>query len=159
MDVGELYGRYSRSVYRRARQLLGDDDSARDATQEVFLRVIRAGGRVPAEPTPTAWLHRVTTNLCLNRLRDRKRHSALLSAEGPPPTSTGAVGEVRAVVLQVMERVPEDLQEVAIYYFVDELTYDEIARVLTISRRTVGNRLEAFRALVGQLFPDSRLAS
>jgi len=61
--LDEIYERYSRSVYRRALQLLGDPERARDATQDVFVRVMRAGGAVPAEPTPPAWLYRVTTNL------------------------------------------------------------------------------------------------
>jgi RNA polymerase sigma-70 factor (ECF subfamily) len=154
-DLGELYARHSRSVYRRARQLLGDDDLARDATQEVFMRVMRAGGRIPTEPTPTAWLHRVTTNLCLNRLRDRKRRTALLASQGAPAEAAPPSGEARAVVAQILERIPEELQEVAVYFFLDELTYDEIARVLGISRRTVSNRLLAFRTLIERLFPDA----
>jgi len=70
----------------------------------------------------------------------------------PPPS-----GEARAVVAQILERIPEELQEVAVYFFLDELTYDEIARVLGISRRTVSNRLLAFRTLVERLFPDADL--
>ena len=49
-DLEQLYLRYSRSVYRRARELLVDDEAARDATQEVFMRVIRAGGKCRSAP-------------------------------------------------------------------------------------------------------------
>src|SRR4029077_11344167 len=157
--LGAIYERYSRSVYRRALQLLGDAESARDATQEVFIRVMRGGGKVPAEPTPTAWLYRVTTNLCLNRLRDRNRREALLAAKYDVETVAPAIGEARSAVTQILARVPEDLQDVAIYFFVDELTYDEIAPLLGVSRRTVSNRLAAFRALVAGLFPKTRSAS
>lgn len=157
--LGSIYERYSRSVYRRAVQLLGDAEAARDAMQEVFIRVMRAGGSVPAEPTPMAWLYRVTTNLCLNRLRDRRRHEVLLASKYDVETVAPPVGEVRSAVAQVLARVPENLQEVAIYFFVDELTYDEIAPLLGVSRRTVSNRLSAFRELVGGLFPETRSAS
>jgi RNA polymerase sigma-70 factor (ECF subfamily) len=158
-SVEELYARYSRNVYRRARELLRDGDAARDATQEVFMRVIRMGGRVPPEPTPTAWLHRVTTNLCLNRLRDHSRRVGLLATEYQAPTSTSPTGEPRAMVLDVLGRVPAELQDVAIYFFLDELTYDEIAQLTGVSKRTVSNRLTAFREIVGRLFPELRLAS
>jgi RNA polymerase sigma-70 factor (ECF subfamily) len=158
-DLERLYARYSRSVYRRARDLLGDDEAARDATQEVFMRVMRAGGKVPAEPTPTAWLHCVTTNLCLNQLRDRNRHRGLLSLRYVPQTSVTANGETRATVLDILRRVPEELQDIAVYFFLDELTYDEIARLTGVSKRTVSNRLSTFRELIGRLFPDLRLAS
>jgi len=158
-EIEELYVRYSRAVYRRARELLGEDEAARDAAQEVFMRVIRAGGGVPAEPTPTAWLHRVTTNLCLNLLRDRNRRRGLLAREYRPDPVVPPTGEARAVVLQTLGRIPEELQEVAVYFFLDELTYDEIARLMGVSRRTVSNRLASFRELLGRLYPDVRFAS
>jgi len=158
-EFQQLYDRYSRGVYRRALQLLGDTEAARDATQEVFIRVIRGGGKVLPHPTPTAWLHRVTTNLCLNRLRDQRRRGALLAANAEPDQQVEARGEARAIVAQILTRVPEELQDVAVYFFLDELTYDEIAPLLGISRRTVGNRLTAFRDAIAQLFPDPRLAS
>ena len=157
--LDRVYERYSRSVYRRALQLLGDAEEARDATQEVFVRVMRTGGAVPADPTPTAWLYRVTTNLCLNRLRDGARQQGLLASKYAVDAEVRPAGETRAAVAQVLARVPEDLQDVAIYFFVDGLTYDEIAPLLGVSRRTVSNRLSAFRALMTRLFPETRSAS
>jgi RNA polymerase sigma-70 factor (ECF subfamily) len=155
--VEDLYTRYSRVVYRRARELLGDDAAARDAVQEVFVRVIKSGGKVPAEPSPTAWLYRVTTNLCLNRLRDRSRRGALLAQKYVQRDEVNPTSEVRAMVATILDRMPEEVQDIAVYFFVDELTYDEIARLVGISRRTVGNRLLEFRELIAQLFPDKRL--
>jgi RNA polymerase sigma-70 factor (ECF subfamily) len=158
-DLDQVYERYSRSVYRRALQLLGDPEEARDATQEVFVRVMRAGGAVPADPTPMAWLYRVTTNLCLNKLRDHARQADLLASKYAVDSEVRPAGEARAAVAQLLARVPDDLQDVAIYFFVDGLTYDEIAPLLGVSRRTVSNRLSAFRDLMTRLFPETRSAS
>jgi RNA polymerase sigma-70 factor (ECF subfamily) len=155
----ELYARYSASVFRRSRVLLGDDDSARDATQEVFMRVMRVGGQIPSDPTPIAWLYRVTTNLCLNRLRDQTRRSALLASALPAQCTAPPDAEARAAVREILGQVPESMQDIAVYYFLDQLTYDEIARLLGISKRTVSNRLAAFRDLIERLFPGRRLAS
>ena len=69
------------------------------------------------------------------------------------------MGETRTVVGDLLSRVPEELQDVAIYHFVDELTYDEIAPLLGISKRTVSSRLAAFRTLVAKLFPEARSGS
>jgi RNA polymerase sigma-70 factor (ECF subfamily) len=157
--LDQIYERHSKSVYRRALQLLGDRGAAEDATQEVFVRVIRAGGIVPAEPTPTAWLYRVTTNLCLNRLRDHTRQQALLASNYAVEDTVAPAAEAHATVSQILDRVPEELQEAAIYFFVDGLTYDEIAPLLGVSRRTVSNRLSAFRELMTSLFPEARSAS
>jgi RNA polymerase sigma factor (sigma-70 family) len=157
--LDRIYQRYSKSVYRRAFQLLGDQAAAEDSTQEVFVRVMRAGGSVPAEPTPTAWLYRVTTNLCLNRLRDHTRQQALLASTYAVEAAVAPTAEARTTVSQILDRVPEELQEAAIYFFVDGLTYDEIAPLLGVSRRTVSNRLSAFRELMVSLFPEARSAS
>ncbi|HXU64136.1 MAG TPA: sigma-70 family RNA polymerase sigma factor, partial [Polyangia bacterium] len=73
----EIYDRYGAPVFRRARTLLGDPERARDATQEVFLRAAQDLERVSAHPLP--WLFRVTTNLCLNNLRDNRRRVAILA--------------------------------------------------------------------------------
>jgi RNA polymerase sigma-70 factor (ECF subfamily) len=106
-----------------------------------------------------AWLYRVTTNFCLNRLRDHRRQEALLAAEYARASVVPAAAETRATVAQILERVPEELQDVAIYFFVDQLTYDEIAPLLGVSRRTVSNRLSAFRQLVAIFRPETRTAS
>jgi len=139
--------------------MLGDEEAARDATQEVFIRVMQRGGSIPDQPTPTAWLHCVTTNLCLNVLRDRNRRKALLASKLASENVVLPTGDSRATVQQILTRVPEELQDVAVYFFVDELTYDEIAHLIGTSRRTVSNRLTAFRDMVRDLFPDLRLAS
>ena len=155
--VASLYERHSRMVFRRARELLGDDGAAQDATQEVFMRVLRTCSDVPSEPTPTAWLYRVVTNLCLNRLRDQQRRAALLAENHHAPSDVPPSAEMRVVVDSILRRVTPEIQEAAVYYFVDEMTYDEIARVTGASRRTVGNRLAAFRALMRTSAPESRV--
>jgi RNA polymerase sigma-70 factor (ECF subfamily) len=154
-EFERLYARYSRTVYRRALRLLSDTEAASDITQEVFERVIETGDAIPREPTVLSWLYRVTTNLCLNRLRDRNLHKSLLTLKYTTAAVAPAIGETRTVAGDLLDRVPEELQDVAIYFFVDELTYDEIAPLLGVSKRTVSSRLTAFRALVARLYPEA----
>jgi len=158
-ELERLYAQYSRTVYRRALRLLGDKEAASDATQEVFERVIESRDAFPTDPTAIAWLYRVTTNLCINRLRDRNRHESLLASKYATGGAVPAIGETRTVVGDLLNRVPEELQDVAVYYFVDELTYDEIAPLLGVSKRTVSNRLAAFRTLVARLYPEAMSGS
>ena len=142
--VRAFYERYGRVVVGRARVLLGDSDAANDILQEVLVRVMTAEAHILDEPSPTGWLYRVTTNLCLNRLRDERRRNQLLEARGREADALPVVlagPETRALVRQVLSRMPEEMQEVAIYRFVDEMTHDEIAELTGVSPRTVGNRL------------------
>jgi RNA polymerase sigma-70 factor (ECF subfamily) len=68
--VGEAFRLYGGAVFRRCVRILRDPDSARDVTQEVFVRCFdrRQGLREGRELL--GWLYRVATNLCLNALRN-----------------------------------------------------------------------------------------
>jgi RNA polymerase sigma-70 factor (ECF subfamily) len=145
-----LFARYSRSVFRRARRILSDDEAAEDITQEVFLRALRAEPSEGFAVQPMAWLYRTTTNLCLNRLRDVKRRRELLAEWRPEPSSEPAA-ETGLTLREILERTPEELQDIAVYYYVDELSHDEIAQIIGVSRRTVGNRLATFHVLMGEI--------
>jgi RNA polymerase sigma-70 factor (ECF subfamily) len=146
-DLEELFRRYSRSVLRRATTILGDADAAKDAVQEVFLRVMNSRTKLSELESPMVWLYRVTTNLCLNRLRDRARQRKILSEppSEPPPRNESSM-DAAMTVRALLRNVPATLQEIAVYYFVDHMSQDEISQILGIPRRTVGHRLEEFRA-------------
>src|SRR3954454_2212716 len=72
-EIEELYRRYGALVRRRARSILSDEHEAQDAMQEVFVRVIAAMAEFRGQSQPSTWLYRITTNLCLNRIRDNRR--------------------------------------------------------------------------------------
>jgi len=92
------------------------------------------------------WLYRITTNYCLNLLRDSARHEARLRAHAITMSPISADDpELRLTLAQLLTRIPAELCEVAIYHYVDRMTHDEIAEVLEVSRRTVGNYLREFR--------------
>jgi RNA polymerase sigma-70 factor (ECF subfamily) len=148
MDSGSieaLYRAYGPSVLRRAQAILREEQAARDALQEVFVRVLKGGYELRDDASPMTWLYRVTTNYCLNVLRDRGRRDVALSRNGPANAIEAPVAEDRYAVSEILARVPNELAEVAIYYYVDQMNQDEIAEMMGVSRRTIGNRLEAFR--------------
>jgi RNA polymerase sigma-70 factor (ECF subfamily) len=115
--------------------------------QEVFVRVWNARTQLGQEASPTAWLYRVTTNYCLNQLRDGSRRRQLLTAEGAPSEVAGSAQvDDKLAIARVLGTIPSELAEIGIYYFVDQMNQDEIAQLIGVARRTVGNRLEEFRA-------------
>ncbi len=149
MNPKDIYVRYGSVVYRRARRLLGDDQAAKDACQEVFLRLFRSLPEFE-RASPVTWLYKVTTNHCLNVIRDEQRHRRLREAQ-----AQRSVAARHTIPLSALLRsFPAELQEVAVYYFVDEMSQDEIARILGVSQRTVSNRLAAFRGLAKTAWAD-----
>ena len=146
--VDELYERYGAVVYRRAKKLLGDEHAAWDAVQEVFVRTLKHARRFRREASPTTWLYRITTNYCLNVLRDSARHSRKLQVEVGPRTSAAESvphPDLRLTIVKVLSRLPRELGEIAVYHHVDRMSHEEIAAVIGVSRRTVGNRLKEFQ--------------
>lgn len=145
--IEELYARHGAMVLRRARAILGEEQAARDAMQEVFVRAFRERDGFRGEASPVTWLYQITTNLCLNKIRDSARQRELLARQGAPSEEAGeASPEMKATLAAILRRVPDALREIAVYYYVDEMNQDEIAELLGVSRRTVGNRLEEFKA-------------
>ena len=143
--IEELYRLHGAMVLRRARRILGEEEAARDAMQEVFVKVMRDRESFRGESSPVTWLYKVTTNLCLNKIRDASRQRVLLAQNAPVEAAAGAAPEERAGIAAFLATLPDELREIAVYYFVDEMNQDEIAEIVGVSRRTVGNRLDEFR--------------
>jgi len=140
-----LYDLYGPLVLRRARAMLGDEQAARDAAQEVFVRVLRCFGEFRSEASPVTWLYRTTTNHCLNLLRERSRRGETVELLEARVVEDLSLDE-RLTLATVLARVPEHLRDIAVYYYLDQMSHDEIAALLGVSRRTVGNRLVEFHA-------------
>ena len=152
--LDRLYREQGPAVLRRARQILQDDEEARDALQEIFLSLAdhptfeERGGT-------TAWFYLRTTHFCLNRLRDNKNRARLRSVRADAqPLTAPARGENVAVARDVLARLSPELAEVAVYYHCDEMTQDEIAALLACSRRHVGHLLERLRGALGGAVTD-----
>lgn len=148
----ELFARHGPAVYRRARQLLGTHHEAEEALQEVFLRVLTRVDTFEHRSSITTWLYQITTNFCLNRLRDGRRRDELLREHGEGNAAGGqppADPEGLALVRQLLGRVGEAEATAAVHVYLDGMTHEEAAELMGVSRRTVGNLLERFRAQAG----------
>src|SRR5688572_9929353 len=117
-------------VLRRCRRLLRDEDEALDACQDVFVRVMEHRDRLDGE-FPSSLLYRIATNVCLNRIRDRARRPATpdeellasIAAAEPP----GGGSEARLLLDWLFRRHPESSRTIAVLYYVDGLTHEEVA--------------------------------
>jgi RNA polymerase sigma factor (sigma-70 family) len=125
---------------------LESEEEAKEVLQEVFTSLLDRPEQYSGRSSLLTWLYSATTHRCLNRIRDRRTRSRLLEANASQlaKTDSDATVEDRAAVRELLARVPEDLAQVAIYYYFDELTHAEIAHLLDCSRRHVGDLLARF---------------
>jgi RNA polymerase sigma-70 factor (ECF subfamily) len=110
----------------------------------VFVKVIENLHVFTAEQSPAAWLYKVATNLCLNRVRLGGRRRELLVERGDDlwhPLKEVAGQEAALLLRELWRELPDELLAIAVYYYVDGMAQAEIAELLGVSRRTVGNRI------------------
>lgn len=146
--LADWFRLYGPGVFRRARQLLGSDALAEEATQEVFIRAAKALHRYDPRARPSTWLYRITTNYCLNQIRDRARRRELLDArQDELVPGSAAYDPQRLIALRALLADADEREATAaVAVFVDGMSHAEAAEILQVSRRTVGNLCDRFLA-------------
>ena len=163
--LGELYTKHGARVYGRCAYLLRDPEEARDAMHDVFIKVQRNLAAFRGDASPITWMTRIATNHCLNLLR--ARHAAWheryrREAEAAPPTEArgASLKENQQLLRLALAKVDAAVAEAAIYYFVDEMTQQEICTLVGLSAPTLRKRLREFievaRAEIAQAVPGVR---
>jgi RNA polymerase sigma-70 factor (ECF subfamily) len=154
--AADFYLTFGPAVYRRCLKLLRDREAAKDATQEVFVRLLKDMETLGNLEAALPWVYRVATNHCLNVLRDGRRRREADLAEWDLADHAAAPAfsyPDRRLAHAVLSSFDEGTQAVAVGVLVDGMGHDELAGVLGVSRKTVERRLSRFldraRELVG----------
>jgi RNA polymerase sigma-70 factor, ECF subfamily len=155
-EVVRLYHELGPAVYRRCVRLLRDREAARDATQEVFVKLLRDGSLPREGDQALRWIYRVATYHCLNVRRDHRRRERRLEAEAAaaPAAAPAAPPGERQLAEQLLARFDPTTQAVALGMLVDGMEGEELAGVLGISRRTVHRKLSRFLTVSRRLTRD-----
>lgn len=142
-----LYREVGPLIYARCCRMLNDRAAAEDATQDVFIKLIRHG-QLPEGESRLAWVQRVAVNHCLNVMRDQSRRAR------PTPdeelSQQASSDDPEAAVLEAdfsrraLARVPEALKVPATLFHAEGMDQLSIAKRLGVSRRTVLYRLSEF---------------
>jgi RNA polymerase sigma-70 factor (ECF subfamily) len=149
-DVDRFYAAHRDGVFRYLRRIVGGYDTARDLTQEVFLRVSRAGMPDTTTIGQRAWVFRIARNLALNHVRDTNRRpvaTALADVVAP------ATQELGTALRRAIEALPPLDRDLFLLREIAGLSYREIAAACEVPIDTVRSRLhearEALRRALG----------
>lgn len=145
--MAQIVARDRSRLLRHATSILKDRDLAHDVVQEVFIKAMREERFFQPEFRMGAWLYRVTNNLCLNMVRDRRRRGDILANMDTRRSSDA--NQVEAVLSQQREshlgtalgRLSNNHRRILEERFYSDLSYTEIAEVLDIKLGTVMSRL------------------
>jgi RNA polymerase sigma-70 factor (ECF subfamily) len=154
IDVEAYYRRYGPMVIRRCRQMLGNEEKAMEAAQDVFVQLVRRQDRL-TDTAPAGLLMRMATNVCLNILRSEKRHptesddSALMQIATARNEEAGVFARLR--LDRIFRREDPSTRTIAVLHYHDGLTLEETARVVGMSVSGVRKRLRLLRVRAQQL--------
>jgi len=147
-EFEQYYKKYSPMIFRRCKFLLGDGELAMEAMQDTFVNFIKSYDP-SKEPFFSSWFYTAATNVSLNILRTKKRHpetkdEKIIYAAFKVEDSVSKF-QIKQIFGNYGRKAGEKSLIIAIYYFVDEMTHEEIADALAVSVSTVRNHLEKFR--------------
>jgi len=157
---------YLDGLFRYAVTLSHDRSAAEDLVQETYLRALPSIPKLKTNSNVKSWLFTILRNIWLNQLRQHRDHPTDdfegdstepgLQAEQSPYDSH--VGEVeRQHVREAVAQLPVHFREVITLREFEELSYEEIARVLNCPIGTVMSRLARARALLRDILSQSTL--
>jgi len=153
-----LYDAHVDRVYRLAYRLAGDDDLARELTQDTFVRAFERLGSFRGESKLSTWLHAVATSVVLNGLRKAKRFrqretdldEATGISSGPPP----AEPDLKRRLAQAIDRLPKGYRIVFVMHDVEGYTHEEIGAALGIETGTSKAQLSRARGKLREALAD-----
>lgn len=149
-ELTALYDRYGGVLHARCLRILKDDALARDAVQETFAKVLVHADQFRQQSSPLTWMYRISTNHCLNQLRNQQGRADKLerrATELQPqaPVADGSPEDWERV-RGLLDGVDAQTRQVVMHTYFDECTRQEVADLVGISVPTVRKRLNGFLA-------------
>jgi RNA polymerase sigma-70 factor (ECF subfamily) len=150
-----LVERHQRRLHALCERMLGDREEARDAVQEVFIKVFKKAGSFRPKGQVFTWIYRIAVNHCLNKLRRRKivqffslgadaeddRPVFEPRDEAAGPEESLQARERWAVTRRALDSLPASQRPVVVLAKFEGLSYRKIAEVMGISEGAVESRL------------------
>ncbi len=142
-----LVRRWDARVTRVLRRLVGHQADVEDLRQEAFVRVLAGSGRYRATAQFSTWLYRIVVNLARDSARRRRPSESLDNHQphdrnGSPATEAERKELVQAVEA-ALQQIPSKFREILVLRHYGELTFAEIAGVLSQPESTTKSRAKA----------------
>ncbi len=152
---GEIVSRYKQAVFGLCLGFLRNRADAEDLTHDTFIRAYENLRRYRLEKRFSTWLFTVASNLCRNRLRYRRYHPVL----SPPEEVSGGIDPATVIdredrwarVREELNCLPHAYRAPIVLRYYNDLSYQEIAEVLSLPEGTVKTRLHRGKAMLKQM--------
>lgn len=169
---GMIVDAYQDRLFTLAYRLLSDASEAQDAVQETFIRIYSHLPRYDGRYAFSTWIYRIATNVCIDRLRQRRAETSLdmmwsdrdeggydpherLAGREPTPEEALLSAETSGEIQRALGDLPDAYRAVLVLRYIQELSLQEIGEVLQAPVSTVKTRLhrgrEAMKLLLARV--------
>lgn len=141
---------YQNPIYSTILRMAKNPQTAQDLTQEVFIKAYEQLPKFKQDGSFKAWLYRLATNHCIDFFRKKgnqmhyEEYEERMASTDSQPEVALLKKEAERNLERLVSNLPEDERLIVLMRYVNELSYDEIASLLKLSKTEVGNKL--FRA-------------
>lgn len=154
----ELYDAHVDRVYRLVYRMAGDDDMARDFTQETFIRAFQRMDTFRGDASMATWLHSIAVSVTLNGLRSAKRFDRHRGSEdeglGIVSEKREAEPDLKTRLAAAINALPEGYRTTFLMHDVEGYTHEEIGAALGVQPGTSKAQLSRARAKLRDALAD-----
>jgi len=157
-----LLPEFQNKVFRLSYAMLGDTALAEDMAQEVFIRIWKALPGFRGQSALSTWIYAITRNTCLTALKKGMTKKEISLEEpnvaraaeeaGAPPARHAEID-----VLRFLDQLPERHRQVLRLYYMEEKSYEEVARLLEWPMGTVKTYLHRARKELAEAVARSKM--
>ncbi len=163
----ELLDRYRQRVWRICFRLLGNEEDASDAAQEVFVRLFTARAKFAGRSKYATWVHAMAVNVSLTIRRGRGRRLRRVAPTGqetleqhadagqPAQSSEAKSVDTSIDLEQMLEILSEEERAMLIMKYVEGHQFDELAEMFGLSQSACKMRVRRACEKIRQRFPDA----
>ena len=162
-----LVTEYQQKVINISFGMLSDYEEACDAAQEVFVKIYRYIGGFRGDSSLSTWIYRITKNVCSDFLRKRRENAVSIDDSEKnieindnsfSPEHSAEKTERQRLLRSAISELDENSRTVIVLYEMEDMSYEEISKVLDMPVGTVKSRLNRAREKLKKiLLPNKEL--
>ena len=162
---GVLIHRYKEKMIRYARKFLSDHEDINDIIQEIFIKAYTNIQSFDTKRKFSSWLYRIAHNKLVNTLKKRKKNTLPLfeldtflphSLRDDSLSQNIDRQDIQEMINKCLDRLKPKYREPIILYYLENLSYKEIAEVMRIPISTVGIRIKRAKEIMKSIFKKLR---
>ena len=157
-----LYRRYAGKVFAKCISMLSDDGMARDATQDIFIKVLLNLGKFTEQSSFSTWVYSITYNYCIDLIRKKKKNILIFSEDIGKFNAAKEVEIPDSVILEmetrrlekVMDTMPPGDKAILNMKYIDDLQIKDIALVLDKTESAIKMQIMRAKAKAQSIYED-----